>query len=243
MKLETCYYRFGLTGTVSKPGDAENLINRTRLLGCTGKIIIKISNKFLIEQGFSAEPTVFMLSIDCPTIDWGDYRDALEEGIINNYARNHTFVSKVVERSTLGHQCLIIVNETSHGEIVKDLLDEMGVESVFTHGQRSGAFRNESLDRFKSGEIRVLIATTILDEGVDVSGINCLFLMAGGKSMRQVLQRIGRGLRKKADGSGVEVYDALDYHNTYLAEHTMERYGIYKNEGFQVVKLGQAYEA
>jgi superfamily II DNA or RNA helicase len=68
----------------------------------------------------------------------------------------------------------------------------------------------------------VLIATTIFDEGVDVSGINCLFLAAGGKSMRQLLQRIGRGLRKKSDGSCIEVYDdVLDYHNEHLTRHTL----------------------
>jgi superfamily II DNA or RNA helicase len=83
----------------------------------------------------------------------------------------------------------------------------------------------------------VLIATTIFDEGVDVSGINCLFLAGGGKSMRQLLQRIGRGLRKKADGSGIEVYDVLDYHNEHLARHTLERYKVYKSEGFDIIKL------
>jgi len=89
----------------------------------------------------------------------------------------------------------------------------------------------------RDGSLQVLIATTILDEGVDVSGINCLFLMAGGKSMRQVLQRIGRGLRKKDDGSGLEVYDALDYHNEYLVDHTLDRYNTYKAEKFSINKL------
>jgi superfamily II DNA or RNA helicase len=234
MKLESCYYRFGLTGTVDR--SEENAINNKRLFGCTGKIVTKISNSFLIENGYSAKPTIYMIEVDCPLIHGGDYRDSYDEGIVYNDKRNAIFADKVQERSSLGNQCLIIVNEISHGEEVARLLLEMDVESVFTHGQKSSSFRQESLDQFKAGQIKVLIATPILDEGVDISGISCLFLMAGGKSMRQLLQRIGRGLRKKADGGGVEVYDALDYHNEYLAEHTLERYETYKAEGFHIVR-------
>jgi len=233
MKLENCYYRFGLTGTV----DESDAINLKRLYGCTGKIVTKISNQFLIDNGYSAKPTVYMLSGECEDIDYGDWRDAIEEGIIRNDVRNMAFLNKVRERADSGCQCLIIVNETTHGDEVVSILSSLGIESEFTHGQKSTKYRKEVLDQLKSGDLRVLVATSVLDEGVDVSGINCLFLMAGGKSMRQLLQRIGRGLRKKADGSGLEVYDFLDYHNKYLTEHTLERYETYKSEGFDIVRL------
>jgi superfamily II DNA or RNA helicase len=204
---------------------------------------LKISNQFLIDEGHSAKPTVYMIDLDCETINWGDYRDAYDAGIVYNNDRNMAFASLIEERANSGNQCLIIVNETSHGEEVASILETLGIGSVFTHGARSSKFRVEALEGFKNGDIRVLIATPILDEGVDISGINCLFLMAAGKSMRQLLQRIGRGLRKKADGSGIEVYDCLDYHNEYLAEHTLERYNTYKAEGFDVVKLDNSNEA
>lgn len=233
MACENAYFRFGLTGTV----DTKDELNVKRLFGCTGRILTKVSNEYLIEQGHSAKPTINMLNVDAEVIQSGSYPEARDLGIINNKKRNQTFAKKILERANFGKQCLIIVNETRHGEIVESLLQNQGITVKFTHGERSNKFRAECLTELKDGSLRILIATTILDEGVDVSGINCLFLMAGGKSMRQVLQRIGRGLRKKADGSGVEVYDALDYHNQYLADHTMERYQTYKKEGFTVVKL------
>src|SRR5690606_9995040 len=111
----------------------------------------------------------------------------------------------------------------------------LSVECEFTHGSFSR--REEVLDDMKEGRLKVLIATSILDEGVDVSGINCLWMAAGGKSFRQVLQRIGRGLRKKDDGSGLEVYDFLDYTQKHLIKHTQERYTYYKNEGFEIKKV------
>lgn len=232
MGLDNAYYRFGLTGTI----DDTNPINLKRLLGCTGRIVTKVSNEFLIEQGHSAKPTIYMLPIPAKVIDY-NYMDARQDGIIHCHPRNKAFVEKVLERAELGKQCLIIVNETKHGEIVLEMLKDKGFTVKFSHGDKSDKYRETVLDELKDGSLQILIATTILDEGVDVSGINCLFLMAGGKSMRQVLQRIGRGLRKKADGSGLEVYDALDYHNEYLVDHTLERYTTYKKEGFDIVKL------
>ncbi|WCS68527.1 ATP-dependent RNA helicase [Bacillus phage vB_BsuM-Goe16] len=233
MSLENCYFRYGLTGTV----DESNEINLFRLYGCTGKIVKKVTNKFLIENGYSAKPVVYFLPIETKSIDYVDYQTARDQGIINNKERNQAFVDKVLERAKSGKQCLIIVNETTHGEIILNMLSDQGITVDFTHGEMTKTHRQGVLDRLDEGSLDVLIATSILDEGVDVSGINCLFLMAGGKSMRQMLQRIGRGLRKKEDGSGLEVYDALDYHNEFLVDHTAERYQTYKNEEFEVKKL------
>jgi superfamily II DNA or RNA helicase len=232
MGLKNAYYRFGLTGTI----DQKNQINVKRLLGCTGRITVKVSNEFLIEKGYSAKPTIYMLPIPADVIE-SRYGDARMDGIIENYARNSVFVEKVLERAKLGKQCLVIVNEIRHGDIVLEMLHDKGFTVKFSHGQRSDKYREEVLDELRDGSLQILIANSILDEGVDISGINCLFLMAGGLSMRQLLQRIGRGLRKKEDGSGLEVYDALDYHNEYLVDHTLERYTTYKREGFEIIKL------
>jgi superfamily II DNA or RNA helicase len=232
MSLENAYYRFGLTGTI----DDTDEVNLKRLYGSTGRIVKKVSNKFLIDNGYSAKPTIYMLSVKAYPILDVSYREAKRLGIIENKKRNQAFVDKILEESNSGNQCLVIVNETKHGEILYDMLEgKTNVE--ISHGGKTGKHRDEVMENLRNGKIRVLIVTTIFDEGVDVPGLNCLFLAGGGQSMRQILQRIGRGLRKKKDGSGVKVYDALDYHNEYLVDHTAERYNYYKEEGFEVRKV------
>lgn len=234
MKLKNCYYRIGLTGTI----DRSNKINVNRLYGTTGRVLCKVSNKELIDKGHSAKPIIYMMKIPkCYPIMSTDYRMVRNRGIISCEARNKLFVNKVVERVKSGKKCLIITMETAHGNIVTDMLKEKGVNYSFTYGDLPDAEREKALSDLREGNIDALVATSVLDEGVDVSNINCIFLMAGGKSMRQVLQRIGRGLRKKEDGSCVEVYDALDYHHAHLTNHTTLRYEIYKSEGFKVQKL------
>lgn len=232
MLCKNAIYRFGLTGTVDK----KDPINVMRLFGCMGDIVTKISNEYLIEKGFSAKPTIHLQEVSTPKLPRKiTFQEAYEEGIVENVYRNMLIADKVKEKYEEGKGCLVIVNRKKHGENIQKLLEEREVECEFTHGSFSD--REKVLDDMKSGKLKVLIATTILDEGVDVSGINCLWMAAGGKSFRQLLQRVGRGLRRKEDGSGLEVYDYLDYTQEYLTKHTQERYGYYKNENFEIKKV------
>lgn len=228
-------YRIGLTGTV----DMKDEIGVFKLFGCTGEILTKISNEFLIEQGFSAKPKIFLQEVREPTDikSLNDYKKAYEVGIVENNFRNSIIIKKVEEKYHEGKFCLVIVNRKKHGEELQKMLSEREVPCDFTHGSRSSEERKQLLEDLNEERLQVLIATNILDEGVSVDNLNVLFMGAGGRSFRQVLQRVGRGLRKKADGSGLEVYDYLDYTNKYLLKHSKERLEYYKDEKFEIEVL------
>jgi len=234
MACTQAYYRFGLTGTV----DEDQQLNKMKLQSVTGGIIHKISNEFLIKEGHSAKPVIYFIDMsDCDKIPKGDFSWVYDKGIVNNKIRNSKFCDVIEQKVWEDKQSLVIVNHIDHGENVLQELTNRGITTEFTHGGRTSTFREEVLDRFSNGEIPVLIATNILDEGVDLSNINCLFMLSGGKSFRMTLQRVGRGLRVKDGDNVVEVYDALDLFNGYLAEHTLERHDHYKWEGFDIKKL------
>ncbi|WP_235681056.1 DEAD/DEAH box helicase [Tomitella gaofuii] len=60
--------------------------------------------------------------------------------------------------------------------------------------------RAELLDAFKNGVLSTLVAPRVLDEGVDVPEADVGIILAGSKSKRQMIQRMGRIIRPKADG-------------------------------------------
>ena len=234
MLMDNAEFRIGLTGTVDEKDDPVNL---AKLRGATGETIIEISNDFLIRKGYSAKPTIYLETIDKPeNMVAHNYQDAYATGIVDNVYRNEVIARRVKDRVRSEKSCLVIVNQTKHGEYLEKRLKELDVDCEFIHGSRSNEDRQSALDNLADGTLSVLIATTILDEGVDVSGINCVWMAGGGKSYKKVLQRVGRGLRKKEDGSGLEVYDFLDYTNNYLTRHTLDRYDYYRDEKFEIVK-------
>ncbi|MCZ0905192.1 helicase-related protein, partial [Microcoleus sp. HI-ES] len=59
--------------------------------------------------------------------------------------------------------------------------------------------RHEILDRFRSGEYKTLVASHVLNEGVDVPDARIAIILSGTGSEREYIQRLGRVLRKSSD--------------------------------------------
>lgn len=235
MTCENALYRIALTGSIDKKDELLWM----RMQGLFGDVISRVTNKQLIEEGHSAKPTINIIPIanpnDIDNID--EYRVAYEKGIINNNFRNK-LIAKLTEKWYNDDKViLIIVNFIDHGNNISELLDGLNVEHYFLHGEVDSEIRKQKLNDMRSGKLKVMIATSLIDEGVDISGINSLILGAGGKSLRQVLQRVGRALRKKKDDNTTQIYDFADMTNRFLFHHSKEREKIYREEEFEIRKM------
>lgn len=235
MTCENALYRIALTGSIDKKDELLWM----RMQGLFGDVISRVTNKQLIEEGHSAKPTINIIPIanpnDIDNID--EYRVAYEKGIINNNFRNK-LIAKLTEKwYNEDKGILIIVNFIDHGNNISELLDKLNVEHYFLHGEVDSEIRKQKLNDMRSGKLKVMIATSLIDEGVDISGINSLILGAGGKSLRQVLQRVGRALRKKKDDNTTQIYDFADMTNRFLFHHSKEREKIYREEEFEIRKM------
>lgn len=237
MTCENALYRVALTGSIDKKDEMLWM----RLQALFGDVIVRTTNSYLIEQGHSARPTINMIPIAQPTDieDVKEYREAYDKGITNNSFRNKV-IAKLAERWYNNDKgVLIIVNFIQHGENISELLDDLGVEHYFLHGEIESNTRKEKLNDMRSGKLKVMIATSLIDEGVDISGINALILGASGKSLRQTLQRIGRALRKKKDDNTTQIFDFNDMTHRFLLGHAGERLKIYDEEEFEVKYVGK----
>ena len=68
------------------------------------------------------------------------------------------------------------------------------------HSELAAADRREVLGRFAGGELDVLAAPRVLDEGIDVPAADLAVIVGASRSRRQMVQRMGRVLRRKPDG-------------------------------------------
>ena len=260
LRRSPAIYRFGFSGTVQEEDSYDGWQTRMYI----GDVVFNITNKELIEAGVSAKPKIFvhriMHHIDYPRIhdlirqklvdagkidekrmpEWSInqeifkrvYMQVVKENIVENQERNG-----VILREACGtykdSQILIVVDYLEHGKLLYDLLWEHEKNNVaYIHG--TSETRQGSLDRFRQGKLRVLISTNIIDEGIDISRIQMLFLAGGKKSRRQILQRIGRGLRRKEGSNTVHILDFYDSDDKHLEKHSKERLKIYRKEGFEL---------
>ena len=156
---------------------------------------------------------------------------SFEKGIVHNEERNADIVKKIMERKQ--RQCLLITERIDHGSNLAAMFREAGHEAVFIHGE--AADRYVALDAFRAGTLRTLISTQILDEGIDIAGIQTLVMAGVMKCERALLQRTGRGLRKKTKvPNELELLDFMDFGNKYLERYSGERKAIFEEEGFPV---------
>ncbi|MEW6496272.1 MAG: DEAD/DEAH box helicase family protein [Cyanobacteriota bacterium] len=61
--------------------------------------------------------------------------------------------------------------------------------------------RHEILTRFREGEYKTLVASHVLNEGVDVPDARVAIILSGTGSIREYIQRLGRVLRKGNDAN------------------------------------------
>lgn len=78
-----------------------------------------------------------------------------------------------------------------------DLLAAAGCSAAAVHAELDADEREQRLDMLKKGQIVALTAPRILDEGVDVPDADLGVVMASNRSRRQMIQRLGRVLRRR----------------------------------------------
>lgn len=231
--FDNAFIRIGLTGTIPK-----DEIKKHMIYGLVGVPSIHIRNEFLIKQQASAKPLCYFIEIREPRIYAHDYMQVYSEGIVNNVVRNNAIVIITKLERLLNHNILILVDRVEHGEILKNMISKMNIGVLeFTNGSRKTKDRKIILDKLKQGKINILIATTVLDEGVDADNINAIIYARGQISPRKLLQGLGRGLRKKKDNSTLHFYDFFDFTHKDLTKHTLDRYNTLKTENFEIKEL------
>lgn len=81
-----------------------------------------------------------------------------------------------------------------------EMLRARGLRAGFIHSRLPAADRRAVLAAFADGRVDVLSAPRVLDEGIDVPAADLAVIVGASRTRRQMVQRMGRVLRRKADG-------------------------------------------
>jgi ATP-dependent RNA helicase RhlE len=104
---------------------------------------------------------------------------------------------------------VLVFTRTKHGaNRVAEDLDKKGVPSAAIHGNKSQNARQRALDAFKTGRIRVLVATDIAARGIDVDGVTHVINFELPDEPESYVHRIGRTARAGASGVALSFCDA-----------------------------------
>jgi ATP-dependent RNA helicase RhlE len=103
----------------------------------------------------------------------------------------------------------LVFARTKHGanKIVKDLVGA-GIPAEAIHGNKSQNARQAALQGFKTGRLRVLVATDIAARGIDIDALSHVFNYELPNIPETYVHRIGRTGRAGASGVAISFCDS-----------------------------------
>ena len=198
--------------------DDDNL----KVEGVIGPIIYKISLRELINEGYLVDALVHFHYLNFMYSDFMDYPTTYNNYILSNWNRN----LKIIQLASQSKgPVLILVKLIEHGDNLYKILKNGGEDVIFLNGS--------SKDRETKMDHKIIIATSIFDEGIDIPHLETLIIAGGGKSAIKTTQRIGRVLRNSPGKKIAMVHDFAD-NCRWLCDHYEERRAIYADD-FEVV--------
>ncbi|MGH9127624.1 MAG: DEAD/DEAH box helicase [Acidimicrobiales bacterium] len=97
-------------------------------------------------------------------------------------------------------RAIVFTQSIRASEDASSTLAGCGLRAGAVHSGVAGRDRREVLERFGAGGLDVICAPRVLDEGIDVPAADLAVILGASRSRRQMIQRMGRVLRLKADG-------------------------------------------
>lgn len=132
-------------------------------------------------------------------------RIAQEVILLERAEKRHTL------RDVLGDKTVdraIVFARTKRGsDRVVQNLEKDGLKAVAIHGNKSQNQRERALEAFKSGKVKIMVATDIAARGIDIGGVSHVVNYDLPNVPEVYVHRIGRTARAGADGIAIALVE------------------------------------
>jgi superfamily II DNA or RNA helicase len=235
--LRRTYYRFGFSGTPFDRTDARSIA----VVAAVGPKIYTIKTQFLIDQGYIPRPIVRMVPCLQEGTNQAKYATVYKHTVEASRVRNGVCMEIIQAMDKPG---IAFVRKRDHGLTLAALASDHGLNVTYVDGRSSKAQRTEAIKSVQRGATDVLLSTVVFQEGLDLPGLRSTANLAGGQSVIEILQRLGRGMRKQHDEDHTfQVWDIFDVvkrpvgskRQKWLQKHSRSRAVAMAREGHQVV--------
>ena len=195
------------------------------------KILAKIPAKrqnLLFSATFSKEITELATGLlDNPaSVEIERHKTSSEQVTQNLYfvdkARKRELLSHLIERENW--EQVLVFCRTKHGaNRLTEYLNEKGIVAAAIHGNKSQGARTRALAEFKTGDVRVLVATDIAARGIDIAELPFVVNFDLPSVPADYVHRIGRTGRADSTGKAVSLV-CIDEHKLLKdIEHLLKK--------------------
>lgn len=205
-------YLLGLTATPER-SDGADLLEL-----CDGNLVYRCDLAEGIKRGLLCPFDYYGVpdEVDYTNIPWRSRRFDEEEltTAVATVSRAENSLDQLNRRG--GKRTLAFCVSQRHAEFMASFFTSRGKRAVAVHSGPSSAPRTQSLERLQAGDLDVVCAVDMFNEGVDLPDLDTVMMLRPTESKILWLQQFGRGLRKSGPEKRLRVIDYIGNHRTFL---------------------------
>ena len=243
VKLKTCPYRIGTTGTLD--GTLTHKLVIEGLFGLAHKVT---TTKELMDKDILSN-----LSIDCILLKYPDvirqqlkkitYQEEID-WIVQNKQRNQFITNLAL--SLKGNTLILFQFVEKHGKVLKEMLDKAQLDNrkiFLVYGGTEVEEREQVRAIIENEENAIIVASYgVFSTGVSIRRLHNIIFSSPSKSRIRVIQSIVRQLRKSEFKENAKLYDLADdlswkSYKNHTLRHYEDRLKIYDSELFAHRKI------
>ena len=132
-------------------------------------------------------------------------------------------------------QVLVFASSVYKADNISDKLRKNGIDAMAIHSKKSQGARTEALSKFKSGKLRVLVATDLMARGIDIKNLPHVINYELPRSPKDYIHRIGRTGRAESPGEAISFISPDDQHHFKIIQKKMGKWvTMIDSEGIDV---------
>ncbi len=118
-------------------------------------------------------------------------------------------------------QVLIFASSVHTADAIVNKLRKNNFDAKAIHSKKSQGARNEALYLFKSGKLRILVATDLMGRGIDINQLPFVINYELPRSPKDYIHRIGRTGRAGSVGEAISLVSPDELHHFEVIEKKM----------------------
>jgi len=150
-----------------------------------------------------------------------DYFDLIDQlGYFVSEERKGPLLRYIIKSQDL-RQVLVFASSVFKADAIADKLRKNGIKATAIHSKKSQGARTEALSKFKSGDLRVLVATDLISRGIDIKFLSHVINYELPRSPKDYIHRIGRTGRAESPGQAISLISPEEQHHFRIIQKKM----------------------
>jgi superfamily II DNA or RNA helicase/HKD family nuclease/diadenosine tetraphosphate (Ap4A) HIT family hydrolase len=206
-------FLLGLTATPERTDGADLLALCGNIVAYRCDVADGIRRGLLSPFAYYGVPDI----VDYENIPWRGNRFDEEE--LTQHVATQARAQNALEqhRERAGQRTIGFCVSQRHADFMAEYFRGAGLRAVAVHAGSTSAPRAHSLEELEAGELDVVFAVDMFNEGVDLPQVDTVLMLRPTESRTLWLQQFGRGLRYRP-GKTLNVIDYIGNHRVFLTK-------------------------